>query len=129
VLPYPYLYVLSTDTLPPGTTGHFAVNLGKQWHITALATDSSARIRVYASEAQRLADANRPIGTDPKGDHGLLCEVVTYADALGQGLLALELSPWAWGETLENAAYVAVTNTGDQTKAITLTLTTQKTES
>ena len=45
--------------------------------IFRIATDIPARIRIYATEAQRDADVSRAIGTKPTGNHGRLFEFIT----------------------------------------------------
>lgn len=54
------------------------------WRAFRVSTNRPARVRVYASEAYQLAEAEveRPIGRDPVGDHGLLFELVTTVEDL-----------------------------------------------
>lgn len=51
-------------------------------------TNRPARVRVYPTEEFRLNDANRPIGTRPRGNNGRLLEVVTTPT-----MLELTLTP------------------------------------
>lgn len=123
ILPFPHTYTYPTESIPPGVSSLFSLDLGKAWLVKSIATNGPARVRIYASDAQRLADASRAAGVAPTGDHGLLCEAVTTMTDL-----AVTFHPWAFGSTPANAAYVAVTNTGTVATPITLTLTTQKNE-
>lgn len=66
------------------STASIATDASEDWTITEdgiialrVAFNQAARVRVYASAAYRTADAARPIGEYPEGDHGLLLEVIS----------------------------------------------------
>lgn len=110
----------TANALAANASANLSIALGRAWEIFHLTTSRAARVRIYANAAYRTADANRPIGTDPAGDHGLLMEFVTTA-----GALASSLAPPVAGFNLENpitdAAAIRVTNLGT-TGDLTLTL-------
>lgn len=78
------------------TTGTVTIKRGFQ--VLSVATDAAARVRLYASTTYRTADASRPIGIDPEGDHGLIAEFVT-----GAGLLSLTASPVPSGYSMADS--------------------------
>lgn len=56
-------------------TDNVDLELGKSGFIWKATADRSARLRLYDSAAYRTADAARPIGTDPEGEHGLQMDI------------------------------------------------------
>lgn len=96
------------------------------WRGLKVQTDIPARIRIYASAAQRLADIERPIGQDPRGNHGLLFELVTIEEQL-----IYTLSPkvdFATDDEESSDYYVTVTNLSDAPGAVTTTYYLLRTE-
>lgn len=92
--------------------------------------DAECRFRLYMSSADRAADAARPIGTDPTGDHGLIMEIVTTA-----GELSFRLSPQVSFSAFANPTYpygntfyVAIQNLSGGTTTINCILTYVQTE-
>jgi hypothetical protein len=106
--------------------GNLTLALGKGYTLYKIITNQAARVRLYASAAYRAADAARPIGTDPTGDHGLLMEIVTTAEQLSYAL-----TPPVQGANLEDPvtgdAVLRVTNL-DATGDVVVTLTKLTTE-
>lgn len=87
------------------------------WRALKAQTNIPARVRMYVSAAKRLADADRKIGTDPRGDHGLLFELVSTPEQL-----IYSLSPKVDFATDDGSFdyYMAVTNlSGDPGSVIT----------
>lgn len=115
-----------TGSLADGATDLGLFNVYKGWRALWAETDIPARVRIYASSAQRLADLARRIGVTPIGDHGLLFELVTTgAD------LSYTLSPkvdFATDDISSNNYYMAVTNLSGDPGAVTLTLNLVRTE-
>lgn len=72
------------------------IQLGAGYRLLKITTSRPARVRLYATAAQRTADASRAVGTAPTGDHGLMFEFVTQTT-----LLAAVLSPAADGSSME----------------------------
>lgn len=112
---------ITTASIAVNTTAQGTVSLSKSFRVTRVTTDVPARVRLYATAAQRDADAARATGTAPIGDHGLIMEVIT-----GVGLLSLMISPQADGSNLDaspsaNIPY-NITNIGTSTTAINVTL-------
>jgi hypothetical protein len=67
------LVVYSTAVLADGATEYVSLPMGgKFWKLYRLAADRSCRVRAYLRQAQRLADAARPIGANPTGEHGCI---------------------------------------------------------
>lgn len=110
-----------------------SLNLGLYHSVRLMRFESDVpcRFRLYMSNADRLADAARPIGTDPTGDHGLICEIVTTA-----GELVFRLSPQVDASNLvapvpgpySNIYYVAIENMSGATNVVNCTLTYIRTE-
>ena len=123
ILPFPYTYTHTTANIPVGTSEYFTLDLGKHWLVDEISSTTPVRVRIYDSADARLADATRPAGRDPVGDHGLLCEAVTTLD-----LLDIPFKPWANGRTPTNQAFVSVTNTGAAAGTPTVTIKTQMNE-
>jgi hypothetical protein len=123
ILPFPYTYTHTTTSLAPGSSELFTMDLGKHWLVKEIASDIPVRVRIYESAAARTADANRAAGTAPVGDHGLLCEAVTTLSQLD-----IPFSPWAYGVTPTNQAFVSITNTGVARGTATVTIKTQMNE-
>jgi hypothetical protein len=117
----------TTASLAAGATETGTVTLTASYRLLRIVCSAAARVRLYTTAAKRTADAARPIGTDPTGDHGLMLEAVLTA-----GVLALDLSPTVDGfdgkATPDGAIPVAVTNTGASAAAITTTVTWLRTE-
>lgn len=65
-------------------TGTAAFGLG--YRLMAITTSAPCRVRIYATVAQRTADAGRAVGTDPTGNHGLLFEFISSTGNLASGL-------------------------------------------
>ncbi len=61
--------------------GH--IDLSKLYALTRIDVDTGVRVRLYATEAQQLADYSRPLGTDPDPttDHGLIYEFASEENA------------------------------------------------
>jgi hypothetical protein len=92
--------------------------------IKAAVDQPAIRTRVYISAAHRTADASRPVGTDPTGDHGLILEFIS--DAVVQSLW---LSPAAIGYLTSGIEVpIRVDNLGTSTVTAVVTLTWLKME-
>jgi len=98
-LPDPRTVTVSTHTLDDLQTWGGTVALGRTFKIIRVECSHPCRVRVYSTLAQQSADYNRPIGTLPAGDHGLIFEYV--ADATH---LSADLSPQAEGSNLEQSS-------------------------
>lgn len=67
----------TTPSMSPGSEVYTSVDLAVGFRLHRLTTDIPARVRLYATGGAMVADALRPVGTDPVGNHGLICEFVT----------------------------------------------------
>jgi hypothetical protein len=119
--------VYTTASLAPGGTENGTIAMSAGYRLLRIATSRPARVRLYGTAAKRTADATRPVGTDPLGDHGLMFEYVTVPGALAAGL-----SPLVDGVSLEVPASaaipIAVENRDTLAGVVTVTLTWQRTE-
>lgn len=117
----------TTPSLASGASWSGLIPLSVGYRLYRIATSVPARVRLYATAAQRDADASRPVGTDPTGDHGLLFEFVTTT-----GLLSATLNPLVDGATfdtpLASNVPATVTRTGAGTGTVDVTLTYAVTE-
>ena len=86
-----------------------------------LQTSAAAWVRIYTSEAARIADASRAEGVDPTPGSGVLAEVITT------GAETILISPATLGFNDEAPVTtnipVRVTNKSGTTTTITVTLT------
>lgn len=114
-----------TASIADGVTETSALVLHPSVRLFKVATSRAARVRIYATAAQRTADAARPIGTDPIGNHGLLFEFVTSADILSYTLTpAVDLT----ADGSDSTYYVSVTNLSGATGVVTTTFYYVRTE-
>lgn len=68
------------------------------YRLMRIETSRPARVRLYGTAAQQVADASRVAGRDPSGNHGVVLDVVTTDD-----MLRLDLAPQVYGASLEDA--------------------------
>lgn len=80
--------IQTVGPIPPSALQLADLELYPSVRLFKIGTDRPARVRLYPSEAFRSSDANRPIGTRPRGNNGRLLEVVTTSS-----MLELVLSP------------------------------------
>jgi hypothetical protein len=117
----------TASSIPAGTEETGVVELAPGVKIVRVETSHPARVRLYSTAAKRDADAERELGTDPTGDHGMLLEIAT-----GPTLLAFDLSPQAFGSNQDlpksSNFYYAIENRDVAGRTITVTLDWQQTE-
>lgn len=101
-------------------------NAYKSYLLFKIQTDRAAWVRVYTSEAARIADTSRSIDVDPLPGSGVLAEVITT------GSSTQVLTPAVIGfndeTTPVDTIYLAVTNRSGTTGTVTVTLTALKLE-
>lgn len=118
---------VATASIAAGTQELTSISMSRGYRVIALKTDRPARVRIYATAAQQAADAARPVGTDPTGNHGLLLEYVTTS-----GMLEAVLSPMVDGASMEvtpsNNIPVTVTNLSGSAATVQVDLTYMRTE-
>lgn len=78
-----------TASLADDAEGEEEIELGITALVFKIVADRECRLRMYATDAQRDADASRPIGELPTGEHGLLLEAIFVT-----GNLTLVLAPF-----------------------------------
>jgi hypothetical protein len=117
--------IFATPVIEHLETHHSVFVVWPGWRALMVQTDIPARIRLYASEEQRAADAERKIGRDPVGDHGLLFELISTPQQL-----SYSLSPKVDFATDDGSSnyYAAVTNRSLEPGAVTTTFNLVRTE-
>jgi hypothetical protein len=113
---------VTTASLADGATQTGVITLGKSSLILKFTGSCACRIRLYSTAAYRTADAARPPGTDPTGEHGVMLDIVLPA-----GNLTWDLSPLAAvtnddGPPISDI-YYAIQNKSGAAAAVTATLT------
>ena len=102
-------------------TGPINITGYKAYALLKVQTSAAAWVRIYTSEAARVADASRTEGTDPLPGSGVIAEVITT------GAQTVLISPGTIGFNDETVVTtnipVRVTNKSGSTQAITVTLT------
>jgi hypothetical protein len=100
--------------------------LSEGYRLMKIQTDRACRVRVYATDAHRTADAARPVGTDPTGDHGLIFEYVAV------GAETRILNPFVDGANMEavpdNDIPLSIENRSGGASTVAVTFTFQITE-
>jgi len=103
--------VYTTASLTNNASEDGTPTLVKMGILTGIETDRAARVRVYATAAERTADAAREVGTDPDDGSGVFLDVVTTSEKL-----AINLSPEAPFSNMESSRSanipISVTNLG-----------------
>jgi hypothetical protein len=111
----------ATSSLGNGLTGPINITGYKAYALLKVQTSAAAWVRIYTSEAARIADASRAEGTDPTPGSGVITEVITT------GAQTVLISPGTIGFNDETVVTtnipVRVTNKSGSTAAITVTLT------
>lgn len=98
-----------------------SLDLGRCFVLLAVSTNFAARVRVYASQSYRGADADRPSNVAPSGDHGLLLELITTPTDLDW-----TLSPMVFAGILDEGepnTYISVTNLSNIAQAPQISFT------
>jgi len=120
---------LSSRTTVTGTTASIAANITANIQITGfkgyalykIGVTNNAWVRVYTTQAARLADATRSSGTDPSANAGVIAEIITTGNS------TISLSPAVMGyndeATPNTSIAVAVTNLTTGTTSFTVSLT------
>lgn len=117
----------TTASLASGAGADVTIPLAKGYRLLDITTSRAARVRLYATAADRTADVARAIGTDPTGDHGCYLDFVTTVSDL-----SWRLTPPVEGANMEAApdanVSMRVTNL-DAAGAVVVTFTYVQTES
>lgn len=117
--------VYTTPILPGGQMFSDDLELHPSVRVFRVSTNHPARVRIYATAAQRDADLPRSIGTEPTGNHGRLFELITSLD-----ILAYDLTPVVDLSSVDESGLfaIAVTNLSDPDFAIQTTFNYVRTE-
>jgi hypothetical protein len=111
----------TTAVLADGASETGFVSIAPSYELLRIQTNVPARIRLYASTAQRDADVARLVTVDPTGDHGVIFEFVTLASDLDWAI-----TPMADGyrlDSISSSIPISVTNLSGSSGAVTVTLT------
>ncbi len=110
-----------TGSLAQGNSATGTITIDHAFAIYQITTNRAARVRLYSTDAARIADQARGVGTDPTGEHGLIAEVVTTALNL-----TVDMAPMAFGadlkDTPDGLIPIAVTNHDAVTGSVTVTI-------
>lgn len=87
---------VTTESLVKDQSTSEYLTMATAYRLYWIQTDRPARVRIYATPGHRDLDVDRPIGTLPTGDHGLIFEYVTTAEQL-----SAVLTPVVDGANLE----------------------------
>jgi hypothetical protein len=111
----------TSSSLNDGQTGPINITGYKAYALLKVETSAAAWVRIYTSEAARIADASRTEGVDPAPGVGVIAEVITT------GAETVTISPGTIGFNddliVSTAVPVRVTNKSGASAAITVTLT------
>lgn len=112
----------TTASLPTGGRELATIGLSARYRLLRIATDHPARVRIHTTAAKQAADAARPAGTAPTGDHGVMLDYVTTST-----VLSADLSPVVDGfdgtTPPTGAVPLTVDNLDTTATPITVTLT------
>ena len=118
---------VTSGILAPNATEATTIMLHKATELLSISTDYPAWVRVYSTNAARIADSFRPITTDAIAGRGLQAEVIT-----APGLLFIPTSPSPVLCNLDDPAtdvlYLSIRNLDAVSRAITATFTHLKLE-
>ena len=116
-----------TDTINANITANIVATGFSGYNLYKIAASHPAWIRIYTSPSARTADAARLITADPTPDVGIITEVIT--SSVNQ---TVSLAPAVLGYNDESPVSaninMAVTNTGNTSANIAITLTLVRTE-
>lgn len=118
-------YVYTTPIISGGAPYSDTLELYPSVRVIRVGTNHPARVRVYATDAQRDADLIRSIGVEPVGNHGRLFELITSLD-----ILTYDLTPVVDLSSVDESGFfsIAVTNLTDDDFAIAITFNYVRTE-
>lgn len=92
-----YVEVLfNTGPINTGQAIELDVQISRLYALLQVETNAAAVVRLYTTSAYQTADAARPIGAAPTGEHGLSAEIETTA-----GNLEFDCNPWVLGGNSE----------------------------
>lgn len=112
--------LVTTTSLSHGSSEDLILTLTAGYRLLKIETDYPARVRVYDSLEKQTLDKFRPIGQDPKGNHGVILDFATTQEDL-----MWWLNPVVDGYVTDNTNNVpiTVTNISGCQNFITLSLT------
>lgn len=126
IVPYTSSIVHTTPSLSAGAYQDFELDLGWQYQINNMSSNSPCLLRVYETADDRTADAGRSLIIDPDVSPTDASAIV-FEGATAIGTLAFSLTHSAVGTNGDaprtKAAYCRIYNTGAGTAIITLNLT------
>lgn len=112
---------VTSSILNNGDYEYLEITCYKGYVLYKIQTSDAARVRIYTSEAARLADVLRPEGVNPAAGAGVVADIVST------GAETILITPGAIGfstETVPTAImHFTITNKSGATAAITVTFT------
>lgn len=108
----------TTVSLAESAIEKSTISLGRSYGISKIQTDIPARVRLYVNTATQNADESRVIGVLPVGNHGVILDVVTVADAL-----TWFITPSVMGRNDTASVPISITNLSNATDTVTATIT------
>jgi hypothetical protein len=117
----------TTASLANNATGNISIIGFQSYGLYKVQCSHAAWIRIYTTDAARMADVNRSQGTDPTPDAGVIAEVITnVADQ------TVNIAPAVLGyldnNRVDNNIPVAVTNLSGTTRQISVSFTVSQLE-
>jgi hypothetical protein len=94
---------------------------GKVYIINNVITSAACNLRIYGNSAKRIADAIRPTGVIPTGEHGLMFELSLDSSNLDWGLVP-PATCCNNDSPIAGVSYITIRNMSGSTQAITVTL-------
>jgi len=114
--------LVTSITLPAGTSGTYTVTGFKGYALYSVQTSSAAWVTIYNSAATMAADTGRSITTDPTPGTGVIAEAITTTGATQYFSPAI-IGYSAETPTPTTAIPLRIYNNGSSSVAITVTLT------
>lgn len=116
-------YAYTTASLASAAQESGTIPVGNEYTLSKVQFSGAARLRVYATVAQRTADASRG-AVAPTGDHGVMFEYTST------GAETFTIAPAITCANFESSvnAPILIDNTGGSTATITVTFTYKRTE-
>jgi hypothetical protein len=110
----------TATSLANNSTASITISGSPSYFLLSLSTNNSAWVRLYVDNASRVADAARPIGTDPTYGSGVITEVITLGPSTQ--LITPSVAGFNNDSPATDSIYCAVTNLSGATNTITVTL-------
>lgn len=107
---------ISTLSIASNATDSGTIQIAKAFVLQSLNVSVAARVRLYQTTAQLLADAARPSTVAPTGNHGLIFE------SIGSGLIPTQFSVLGANKETNSTSNIpiSITNQSGNTSFVTV---------